>query len=417
MTSSLGAAAANPTQVVENLPSSLVGLASALPGGATEQKPNYGLSMRFRVRVLELNADLGEWASCQGLKVDFNPVAVASGGEYTSVQYLPGEMKYPRVVLKRAVDPESSRLVQQWLRDAAASWLSGERDNVNPGNAKITLLNADDDAVMSWTLDKVRPAAWIGPDLDANSSKVAIETLELVHSGFQVEVSGREQPMPPAPQPPAPPDNLQRCTLTGLTDNRSVQFHYRPERIGVKRTTEPQSFGTTSGGVIDAGDRPDITVLVLSKLVIAGADTRQDVEQLLKWGTKELTGDKDLPKLKLVWGLFDHQVKIKTVDVTYTRFDSRGKPVRADVQLTLYALESQRPGNQNPSSGGIPGRGAHTLVQSENLQQLATQHYGSAAHWRDIADANGIDDPLRVRPGVTLFLPAETELSRNGGRR
>jgi nucleoid-associated protein YgaU len=36
--------------------------------------------------------------------------------------------------------------------------------------------------------------------------------------------------------------------------------------------------------------------------------------------------------------------------------------------------------------------------------------YGSAQRWRDIAAANGIDDPFRVRPGTTLYLPSQAEV-------
>jgi phage tail-like protein len=37
---------------------------------------------------------------------------------------------------------------------------------------------------MSWSLRGVHPASWTGPTLDAGSTKVAIEVLELVHEGF-----------------------------------------------------------------------------------------------------------------------------------------------------------------------------------------------------------------------------------------
>jgi nucleoid-associated protein YgaU len=36
--------------------------------------------------------------------------------------------------------------------------------------------------------------------------------------------------------------------------------------------------------------------------------------------------------------------------------------------------------------------------------------YGDAARWRDIARANGIDNPLRVPAGRELLLPDPTEL-------
>ena len=53
----------------------------------------------------------------------------------------------------------------------------------------------------------------------------------------------------------------------------------------------------------------------------------------------------------------------------------------------------------------------HTVVVGDTLQQLAWQEYGDAGAWRPIAAANGLDDPMRLRPGSTLLLPAVDELA------
>jgi nucleoid-associated protein YgaU len=45
------------------------------------------------------------------------------------------------------------------------------------------------------------------------------------------------------------------------------------------------------------------------------------------------------------------------------------------------------------------------VQQRETLDFIASQEYGQASHWRHIAEANGIDDPMRVRPGTVLALP------------
>jgi nucleoid-associated protein YgaU len=35
--------------------------------------------------------------------------------------------------------------------------------------------------------------------------------------------------------------------------------------------------------------------------------------------------------------------------------------------------------------------------------------FGDAGHWRVIARANNLDNPLRLRPGQTLVIPPTTE--------
>ena len=80
--------------------------------------------------------------------------------------------------------------------------------------------------------------------------------------------------------------------------------------------------------------------------------------------------------------------------------------MRATLDVTFRQVEDEGlyP-RQNPTSGGIAGHRTHILKEGETLDYLAAQEYGSAALWRYIADVNGIDDPLRLKPGHVLALP------------
>ncbi|OLR92394.1 LysM peptidoglycan-binding domain-containing protein [Actinokineospora bangkokensis] len=123
-----------------------------------------------------------------------------------------------------------------------------------------------------------------------------------------------------------------------------------------------------------------------------------------------------LPVLLFMWGVGGPlgngtKVQLTAVSVDYQRFDWTGIPVMAKVNMTLQVHQAELPGT-NPSSGGIPGRGKHVLTQGEDVVRVATQAYGTPAAWRAVAEANGIDDPLRVRPGRVLHLPAPTELGQ-----
>jgi len=40
--------------------------------------------------------------------------------------------------------------------------------------------------VLTWALSDVIPVRWTGPSFNSESSKVAVETLELAHHGFRV---------------------------------------------------------------------------------------------------------------------------------------------------------------------------------------------------------------------------------------
>jgi hypothetical protein len=108
-------------------------------------------------------------------------------------------------------------------------------------------------------------------------------------------------------------------------------------------------------------------------------------------------------------GLTGFLAYISSVQAKYTLFTSSGLPVRALCTVTLEELAGEAP-KQNPTSGGLVPRRVHVLVQGDTLAGIAYAEYGDASLWRAVAQVNGIDDPLRLRPGTRLLLPVTDEL-------
>lgn len=415
---------------------------SLAPAGKGKQKanPSYGLAYRFRVEIDQ--CDLGNWQSCSGLKVEYKPAEIPHGGQYLHAKYMAGSFTYPKIVLKRAVSKDGSKKLHQWLKCAARDWVAGTCTAAN--NAKITMYDAYDNEVLVWKLASARPASWSGPDLDATSSKLAIETLELVHEGFEVGPSGVNYPDVSMKE--------KRLVLTPKEGSSpKVEFPFPPSSMKLSRTQDAGYVLPTHETATDnlpAGDkeekpqggahpaRSDVTEYSFSGLVLDGADTLRQIRVLSLWASKAKADEKSqatLPPLKVQWGKgLDAVVFLHRLTVDCKRFDGEGVPIRADVTLTLQLDPTAPPqppappgpkpgmtsrpcktssGASNPTSGGIAGRDSHRLLAGENLQALAREHYGSPARWRAIADVNGIDDPLRLRPGSRLYLPARSEVT------
>lgn len=466
MMGAVGGAIANPTQVVENLPSSVVALASSLGGGSAKPMVPYGLAYKFVVKLAAFNddsaADLGSWSKCTGLKMDFNPVAVKYGGDYRNTGYLPGPTTYPKITLQRAVEPKASAAVQKWLKRIAMDWVQPNK-KLDPGGGTITLYGPTNEPVLTWHLVNVRPAAWSGPDLDANGGKIALETLELVHEGFQV-TAGTDPGEASFVGLAMTDQNKNKMVKLTDENGRWIQFANSPVDMKVERTTEsptlntaaptaPQSgggsgTGGTSGGgsdspsattttpgatAITVGHQPNVTKLTLNDLYLVEktgtTNVVSNVALLIEWmsnntrggggtsgasagGGGRGTGAKTAQhKLTLSWANFPKvTVYLSTVSATYVQFDTNGKPIRAKVTITVNVVAGSAPPLSNPTSGGIPNRKSHLLIHNENLALLADENYGSTARWRDIAEANDIDDPLRTGPGRRLFIPAPSEL-------
>ncbi|MFI0815882.1 peptidase M23 [Streptomyces sp. NPDC021098] len=114
------------------------------------------------------------------------------------------------------------------------------------------------------------------------------------------------------------------------------------------------------------------------------------------------------PWVRFSWGSFNtvqFVAHVDSVSATYTLFSPTGEPTRATCHLTLTEVPLPTKG-QNPTSGALSARRVHRVVAGDTLQSLAWREYGDAAAWRVIAEANGIDDPMRLTTGAELLLPA-----------
>ncbi len=85
-----------------------------------------------------------------------------------------------------------------------------------------------------------------------------------------------------------------------------------------------------------------------------------------------------------------------------------GLPVRARAQVNFrqaFDGDTLREG-QNPTSR-TDRRKTRLVQQGERLDYIAFQEYGDAGRWRDIAEANHLDNPLDLRAGQILVIPQD----------
>jgi phage tail protein X len=90
----------------------------------------------------------------------------------------------------------------------------------------------------------------------------------------------------------------------------------------------------------------------------------------------------------------------------FTFFSPEGVPLRAILTLSLreYKTLEEQLAQLNLSS---PDRThAYLTRDGDTLSRIAGRYYGRAGAWRSVAEANDIDDPRRLNPGVLLTIPS-----------
>ncbi len=128
---------------------------------------------RFWVEIDQIVA--AAFSECGGLQVETEIFEWDEGGVNDYRHRLPGRLKYSNIVLKRGIAD-----AELW------GWYAQQTQGVvRRRNLSIFLNGYDDRPDLTWHIQYALPIKWIGPTLKAGATEVAVETVELVHRGFQ----------------------------------------------------------------------------------------------------------------------------------------------------------------------------------------------------------------------------------------
>ncbi len=120
---------------------------------------------------------VGGFAEVSGLEMTLEVENFNEGGKNDAVRHFATRMTWSKIRLKQGIA----------LSDDLWNWHYGyvlgqgrRRDGV------ITLNNEDHKPVRIWRFLRALPVRWLGPTLDATSSEVAFEEIEIAHEGLEL---------------------------------------------------------------------------------------------------------------------------------------------------------------------------------------------------------------------------------------
>ncbi len=118
------------------------------------------------------------FSDVSGLDMEIDVIDYRTGGDALHARKLPGLVKYNNIVLKRGITLDHS--LWDWIRKVAEG-------TVQRANMSIILLDEQRQPVLRWLVKQAWPVKWSGPTLNAKSSDIAIESLEITHEGLEFE--------------------------------------------------------------------------------------------------------------------------------------------------------------------------------------------------------------------------------------
>ena len=109
--------------------------------------------------------------------------------------------------------------------------------------------------------------------------------------------------------------------------------------------------------------------------------------------------------LVVAWGDLELSCRLHNVDVTYDLFDRDGKPLRAELRISLLGddedkLRARREQKSSPDLTHV-----RIVRKGDTLPLLTRQIYGCASHYLGVARVNDLDHFRNLTPGSKIFFP------------
>lgn len=122
--------------------------------------------------------EVAQFLECSGLKTSTEIFELQEGGLNQRVHKLPGQSRWENIVLRYGLTSDSTMMV--WRNEILQDQFAKRR------NGSIVIKTLTMEEVRRYNFVDGWAVSWEGPSLNANGAELAIESLEIAHSGIQV---------------------------------------------------------------------------------------------------------------------------------------------------------------------------------------------------------------------------------------
>lgn len=125
----------------------------------------------------------GSFKEVSGITMEMGTEEIAEGGVNGYKHRVPVAAKYPNLVLKRGLVPKNSEIAK-WFMNTLGGNLE---ETIETKTVIVKLLNENGDPLKSWNFVNAWPVKWALSDLNSMNNEIAIESMELAFSYFEMK--------------------------------------------------------------------------------------------------------------------------------------------------------------------------------------------------------------------------------------
>jgi len=131
------------------------------------------------------------------------------------------------------------------------------------------------------------------------------------------------------------------------------------------------------------------------------SDVRDEIRKITSLLDKGLKTQAP-PILLFSWGKFNFKCVLESAGQRFIMFLQDGTPVRAKLSVSFKEYEAIDFEIKHGVFLGPPT--VRNVIEGENLSGIAGEVLGNPGAWREIAEVNNIDNPRKLKPGMTLII-------------
>lgn len=112
------------------------------------------------------------------------------------------------------------------------------------------------------------------------------------------------------------------------------------------------------------------------------------------------------PMVIFSWGNLNFRGIISDLSIEYTMFSMEGKPIRARANVMIAETRDPKLSAKKSPFESPDRTKSKVVTEGMSLWSIAWDEYDDCEKWRVIAKANGIMNPMDIRPGQIIQIPA-----------
>ena len=207
----------------------------------------------------------------------------------------------------------------------------------------------------------------------------------------------------------------ERALLIPEDGKKEIKVQFNPAEYNLSRTTsyaEKKILGMDDPFTqYIAGESETLKITLMfdtyippgeNKAEESGSDVRIQTEKIAQLMALDPKKHRP-PKVTFRYGSLIFSGVITELNQTFTMFLANGMPVRAKLEVTFRSLGQE---NTHVPLESPDRTKCRTIHEGQSLWGLAYEEYGDPEKWKEIAKENHITDPLRIKAGQILRLPA-----------